>query len=45
MIDDIEIFVDRNKKYLKGNLHTHTTVSDGDYTIREVLNIYKDKAS
>ena len=42
MIDDIEIFVDRNKKYLKGNLHTHTTVSDGDYTIREVLNIYKD---
>lgn len=42
MLAGSEIYVDRNKKYLKGNLHTHTTVSDGDYTIKEVLNIYKD---
>ena len=40
--DGNEIFIDKNKKYLKGNLHTHTTKSDGDYTIKEVLNIYKN---
>lgn len=37
-----QIFIDETKKYLKGNLHTHTTKSDGKYSREEVLGIYKE---
>ena len=37
-----QIFIDKNKKYLKGNLHTHTNLSDGKYSVSEVLNIYSE---
>ena len=36
------IYIDNTKKYLKGNLHTHTTNSDGMYSVNEVLDIYKN---
>ena len=42
ILSDREVYIDKNRKYLKGNLHTHTTNSDGDYSVREVLNIYKN---
>ena len=28
---------------LKANLHTHTTVSDGEYTPQQVINLYADR--
>ncbi len=31
------------KRWFKGNLHTHTTASDGKYTPEEVLRMYKDR--
>jgi len=37
-----KIFIDGEKKYLKGNLHTHTTKSDGKYSLDEVLGIYQE---
>lgn len=36
------IFIDQNKKYLKGNLHTHTKKSDGYYDLNDVIKIYSD---
>ena len=42
ILSDREVYIDKNRKYLKGNLHTHTTNSDGDYSVKEVLNIYKN---
>lgn len=35
-----QIFIDEKNQYLKGNLHTHTNLSDGKYAVSEVLNIY-----
>ena len=37
-----QIFIDQSKTHLKGNLHTHTTLSDGKYDVSEVLRIYAD---
>lgn len=37
-----KIFIDKNKKYLKGNIHTHSTNSDGMYSIPELLEIYQN---
>jgi len=31
-------------QWLKGNLHTHTTVSDGRYSLVEVLKLYSEEA-
>lgn len=31
-------------KWLKGNLHTHTTVSDGGFSLPEVIQAYRDNA-
>lgn len=36
-----EIFIDKNKKCIKGNIHTHSNKSDGMYSIKELLEIYK----
>lgn len=33
------IFIDQNKKYLKGNIHTHTKKSDGYYDLNDVIKI------
>ena len=38
-----KVFINENKKYLKGNLHTHTTKSDGKNTLKEVVDIYNKK--
>lgn len=35
-----QIFINKDHKYLKGNLHTHTNLSDGRYSVSDVLNIY-----
>lgn len=35
--------IDENKEYLKGNLHTHTIKSDGKYSLKKTLNIYKEQ--
>ena len=32
----------RNGKFYKGNLHTHTTVSDGELTPQETVRLYRD---
>ncbi len=37
-----QVFIDQNKNYLKGNLHTHTNLSDGRYTVSDVLRIYAE---
>lgn len=37
-----EIFVDGSKQSLRGNMHTHTIVSDGEYSCLEVLKIYEE---
>ena len=37
------IYLDKNKRKYKGNLHTHTTRSDGFYSPEEVIKLYKDK--
>lgn len=37
-----QIFIDKARQYLKGNLHTHTDLSDGKYPVSEVLNIYSE---
>jgi len=34
-----------NGEWLRGNLHTHTNVSDGRYTAEEVVDFYKNTAS
>lgn len=39
--DRKEIFIDKNKKFMKGNLHTHSNQSDGMYSVKELLKIYK----
>lgn len=36
------IFINREEKYLKGNIHTHSNKSDGIYTIKELMKIYKE---
>ena len=36
-----KIFLNRDRLKLKGNLHTHTTFSDGKYTVPEVVDIYQ----
>ena len=36
------MFIDKNgKKWYKGNLHTHTTVTDGKKTPEEVISLYR----
>lgn len=37
------IVLDGNRKYLKGNLHLHTTLSDGKKTVEEARAIYREK--
>ncbi|MBQ8496898.1 MAG: CehA/McbA family metallohydrolase [Clostridia bacterium] len=37
-----QVFIDKAKQYLKGNLHTHTNLSDGKYPVSEVLKIYSE---
>ena len=37
----MELF-DRNLPFFKGNLHCHTTVSDGVLTPEEVVSLYRD---
>ena len=32
---------DEKGKWYKGNLHTHTTASDGQYTPEETMNLYR----
>lgn len=32
---------DEKGKWYKGNLHTHTTASDGRYTPEETMNLYR----
>ena len=34
--------IDPNKKYYKGNTHTHTTRSDGERSPEEVMRLYRD---
>ena len=39
------MFIDANgKTWYKGNLHTHTTVTDGKKTPEEVIALYRDKS-
>ncbi len=38
-----KILLDKNKKYFKGNMHCHSTLSDGYYTPEELKRIYKEK--
>lgn len=40
--DRKEIFIDKNKKFMKGNLHTHSNQSDGMYSVKDLLKIYKE---
>lgn len=44
MNDRKEIFIDKNKICIKGNLHTHSNKSDGIYSIKELLKIYKENS-
>ena len=37
-----QIFINKDHKYLKGNLHTHTNLSDGKYSVSDVLNMYAE---
>ncbi|WP_105615439.1 PHP domain-containing protein [Vallitalea okinawensis] len=37
------VILDKNQPFFKGSTHTHTTFSDGRYTPKEVLKIYKDR--
>lgn len=37
-----EIFIDKHKVCVKGNLHTHSNKSDGMYSIKKLLKIYKE---
>jgi hypothetical protein len=37
------IYLDRGKRKYKGNLHTHSTRSDGQYAPEVVINAYRDK--
>ncbi len=37
------VYVDRNKKRYKGNLHLHTTASDGSRPAAEVVEAFKEK--
>lgn len=37
-----QIFINKNDRYLKGNLHTHTNASDGRYPVSDVLGIYQE---
>lgn len=36
------IYIDKNLKTYKGNLHAHTTRSDGKHTPEQLVNVYKD---
>ena len=35
-------FFSEQAGWYKGNLHTHTTVSDGKYTPEQTMNLYKE---
>lgn len=37
------IYLDRSKRFYKGNLHTHTVWSDGRITAEEVVELFKKK--
>lgn len=43
IIDAQNITFITNKKMLKGNLHTHSTYSDGIYNVDELINIYENR--
>lgn len=36
------IFIDREKRQFKANLHSHTTNSDGKMTVEELISMYKE---
>lgn len=36
-----KIFINKDKNYLKGNIHTHSINSDGMYSIQELIDIYE----
>ncbi len=38
-----KILLDEGKKFFKGNMHCHSTKSDGKYTPEELKKVYKDK--
>ncbi|GKX27715.1 phosphotransferase [Vallitalea longa] len=37
-----KVYLDKEKPFFKGNLHTHTTVSDGAFSPQETAKLYKD---
>lgn len=37
-----QVYIDRTKTYLKGNLHTHSTFSDGIYSADQLVTIYQE---
>lgn len=39
--ENTQVFIAENVQTLKGNLHTHTTRSDGYYDLEDVVGIYK----
>ena len=41
-IYDKKVLIDKEKRMLKGNLHTHSNKSDGIYSIEELLKIYQN---
>lgn len=41
--DQNKVFINKEQRYLKGNIHTHSHKSDGMYTIEELLEIYEKK--
>ena len=39
----MKILLDKNKKFYKGNMHCHSTLSDGTFTPEELKAMYKGK--
>ena len=37
------ILIDKDKKYFKANLHTHSTFSDGRFTVEQIKEEYKKR--
>lgn len=39
----MKILIDKNKNFYKGNMHCHSTLSDGTFTPEELKKMYKEK--
>ena len=39
----MKILLDKNKNFYKGNMHCHSTLSDGTFTPQELKKMYKEK--